>query len=54
MKYAAVFVVAALLTSGLFLMKTPSEMPETFACISAPNGQISNVTLFDGTRDNFV
>ncbi|RKD92368.1 FecR family protein [Mangrovibacterium diazotrophicum] len=49
-KYAAVFVVAVLLTGGLFLIQSPSEMPDTFACISAPNGQISNVTLFDGTN----
>jgi len=49
-KYAAVFVVAVLLTGGLFLMQTPPTMPDTFACISAPNGQISNVTLFDGTN----
>ncbi|WP_163711331.1 FecR family protein [Mangrovibacterium lignilyticum] len=49
-KYAAVFVVAVLLTGGLFLIQTPPAMPDTFACISAPNGQISNVTLFDGTN----
>lgn len=50
MKYAAVFIIAVLLTGGLFFMQTPSGMPDTFASISAPNGQISNITLFDGTN----
>jgi ferric-dicitrate binding protein FerR (iron transport regulator) len=50
LRYAAVFAVAVLLTGGLFLMRTTSEISDTFACISAPNGQISNITLFDGTN----
>ena len=50
MKYAAVFVIAVLLSGGLFMMQSQPEMSDSFACISAPNGQISNITLFDGTN----
>lgn len=50
MKYAAVFVVAILLSGGFFLIRSSFKMADSYACISAPNGQISNVTLFDGTN----
>ncbi len=48
-RYAAVFVFAVALTGTWFWWQSPK--PEiVFASISAPVGQISNVTLFDGTN----
>ncbi len=51
-KYAAVFIAAVLLSGSVFLYLSTENttVSNTLACISAPNGQISNVTLFDGTN----
>lgn len=50
-KYAAIFVFAVALSSVLFWENGSGKFGgETLACISAPNGQIANVTLFDGTN----
>lgn len=51
LKYAAVFIIAFLTAGGAFwFYQTGAVENESWASISAPNGQISNVTLFDGTN----
>ena len=50
LKYAAVFV-AAIVISGLsfYTYESYKYSQSEYACITSPNGQITNVTLFDGT-----
>ncbi len=51
LKYAAIFIIAFLTAGGVFwTFQSVSPEQESWASISAPNGQISNVTLFDGTN----
>ncbi len=51
LKYAAIFVIAFLTAAGAFwTFQSATIENESWASISAPNGQISNVTLFDGTN----
>lgn len=51
LKYAAIFILAFLTAGGAFwTFQSISTGAESWASISAPNGQISNVTLFDGTN----
>jgi len=52
MSYAAVFFAAALLSTVFnyyFLNKNASTGTEVFASINSPRGQITSLTLFDGT-----
>ena len=51
LKYAAVALIAVLstVTVNYFLQKYASSAGQ-FASVSSPNGQITNVTLFDGTN----
>ncbi|WP_346862004.1 FecR domain-containing protein [uncultured Draconibacterium sp.] len=51
LKYAAIVVVSLLVGGSAFWTYTTFNEPvPVFASITAPNGQISNVTLFDGTN----
>jgi len=51
MKYAAIIVVSLLVGGSAFWSYTKFNAPAPeYASITAPNGQISNVTLFDGTN----
>lgn len=51
LKYAAVFLLSVLLTGSAFWFYSVKQGGTSeFASISAPNGQISNITLFDGTN----
>lgn len=50
-KYAAIFLLSLLITGSAFWAIRPRQMwGDQFASISAPNGQITNITLFDGTN----
>jgi len=51
LKYAAVFLISALITgSGFWLYNRITSDLNDYTLISSPNGQISNVLLFDGTN----
>ncbi|WP_423127909.1 FecR family protein [Gaoshiqia sp. Z1-71] len=51
LKYAAVLIVSLLITGSIFYSyHFRQTAQDEYASISAPNGQISNVTLFDGTN----
>jgi transmembrane sensor len=51
MKYAAIFILSLLLTGTAFWAHYSHQFaPKRYTSITAPNGQISNITLFDGTN----
>ncbi len=51
LKYAAIFLISLLITgSSFWIYNSPKSASNEYACITSPNGQISNVTLFDGTN----
>jgi ferric-dicitrate binding protein FerR (iron transport regulator) len=51
MKYAAIFILSLLLTGTAFWTHYSDQFtPKRYTSITVPNGQISNITLFDGTN----
>ncbi len=49
-KYAAVFIASILISGTAFWTYYADQSPDEYTTVTSPNGQISNITLFDGTN----
>lgn len=50
LKYTAIFVIALLISGTVFWIYDVPQTSSEYTCITSPTGQISNITLFDGTN----